>query len=57
MAGYIYDAFISYRHLQLDKAVAKKLHTLLETYHIPADIAKICGKKNSYHDRALYRTR
>ncbi len=44
MAGYIYDAFISYRHLQLDKAVAKKLHTLLETYHIPADIAKICGK-------------
>ncbi|MBQ1892392.1 MAG: toll/interleukin-1 receptor domain-containing protein [Firmicutes bacterium] len=45
MAGYIYDAFISYRHLQLDKAVAKKLHTLLETYHIPSDIAKICGKK------------
>ena len=45
MAGYIYNAFISYRHLQLDKAVAKKLHTLLETYHIPSDIAKICGKK------------
>jgi tetratricopeptide (TPR) repeat protein len=30
-----YNAFISYRHLPLDQAVAKKLHTLLETYRLP----------------------
>ena len=45
MAEYLYDAFISYRHLQLDKAVAKKLHTLIETYHIPASVQKLTGKK------------
>ena len=45
MAEYQYDAFISYRHLQLDKAVAKKLHTLIETYHIPASVQKLTGKK------------
>lgn len=42
---YQYDAFISYRHLQLDKAVAKKLHTEIETYHIPASVQKLTGKK------------
>lgn len=41
----VYDAFISYRHLTLDKAVAKKLHTLLETYQIPGSVQKISGKK------------
>lgn len=45
MAEYLYDAFISYRHLQLDKAVAKKLHTEIETYHIPASVQKLTGKK------------
>ncbi|MBR6406396.1 MAG: TIR domain-containing protein [Lachnospiraceae bacterium] len=45
MAEYMYDAFISYRHLPLDKAVAKKLHTLIETYHIPAAVQKVSGKK------------
>ena len=46
MSEYTYDAFISYRHLQLDTAVASRLHTLLETYHIPADIAKKTGKSS-----------
>lgn len=45
MSPYLYDAFISYRHLQLDKAVAKNLHTLIETYHIPASIRKRTGKQ------------
>ena len=45
MPEYQYDAFISYRHLPLDKAVAKKLHTELETYHIPQSVSKATGKK------------
>lgn len=33
--NYKYDAFISYRHLPLDKAVAVKLQALLENYRPP----------------------
>jgi hypothetical protein len=40
-----YDAFISYRHGELDGLVAEKLHRMLETYRIPAPIAKKTGKK------------
>jgi hypothetical protein len=40
-----YDAFISYRHGELDGLVAEKLHKLLETYRIPRGIAKKVGKK------------
>ena len=40
-----YDAFISYRHLPLDKAVAKRLHTLIETYRIPKAVQASSGKK------------
>lgn len=35
---YHYDAFISYRHKPLDKAVATKLHKLLETYVAPKNL-------------------
>ncbi len=35
---YKYDAFISYRHSELDKFVAEKLHKELETYKIPKNI-------------------
>ena len=35
---YRYDAFISYRHLPLDMAVAQKLQTLLETYRPPKNL-------------------
>ncbi|MDR1070724.1 MAG: toll/interleukin-1 receptor domain-containing protein, partial [Gracilibacteraceae bacterium] len=40
-----YDAFISYRHGELDGLVAEKLHKMLETYRIPRSIAKKVGKK------------
>lgn len=39
-----YDAFISYRHGELDGLVAEKLHRMLETYRIPNAIAKKVGK-------------
>ena len=35
-----YDAFISYRHCDLDKFVAENLHKKLEAYRMPADVAK-----------------
>ena len=35
-----YDAFISYRHCDLDKFVAENIHKQLEAYRMPADIAK-----------------
>lgn len=35
-----YAAFISYRHLPLDMAVAEKLHRLIERYRIPRDLRK-----------------
>ncbi len=40
-----YDAFISYRHCEIDQFVAKELHKQLETFKIPKKIAKKCGKK------------
>lgn len=40
-----YDAFISYRHSELDKFVAEELHKQLETFKVPKKIAKKCGKK------------
>lgn len=40
-----YDAFISYRHGGLDGQVAERLHTMLETFRVPADIAAKIGKK------------
>lgn len=40
-----YDAFISYRHGELDGLVAEKLHRMLETYRIPNHIAKKIGMK------------
>ncbi len=40
-----YDAFISYRHTDLDMEMAKKVHTGLETYHIPKAVREKTGKK------------
>lgn len=40
-----YVAFISYRHAELDSAVAKQLHTLIERYVIPKKLRKDGGKK------------
>ncbi len=41
-----YDAFISYRHTELDLYIAKKLHKALETFKVPKAVAKKTGKKN-----------
>lgn len=41
-----YDAFISYRHSELDMFVAKKIHKSLETFKVPRAVAKKSGKKN-----------
>ncbi|MBP5151469.1 MAG: toll/interleukin-1 receptor domain-containing protein [Lachnospiraceae bacterium] len=38
-----YNAFISYRHAPLDMEIAKKVHTGLETYKIPASVKKRLG--------------
>ena len=40
-----YDAFISYRHGELDGAVAEKLHKMLESYRVQKTIARKTGKK------------
>ena len=42
-----YDAFISYRHTELDKFVAENLHKQLESFRLPKSIAKKRpGEKN-----------
>lgn len=41
-----YDAFISYRHSELDMYVAKKIHKKLETFKIPRSVAEKSGKKS-----------
>ena len=45
MQNYQYTAFISYRHMPPDEAVAKKLHSLIENFSIPSDIKKSAGRK------------
>lgn len=40
-----YSAFISYRHIEPDMSIAKKLHTMIETYGIPDAVKRSCGKK------------
>lgn len=42
-----YVAFISYRHKDLDKYVAKKVHTLIERYVIPKELRGQGGKPGS----------
>lgn len=40
-----YDAFISYKHQELDSLVAMRLHRMLEHYRIPEKIQATSGKK------------
>ena len=35
-----YVAFISYRHAEMDSAIAKTIHTLIEQYRIPKGLRK-----------------
>ncbi len=44
-SDYRYSAFISYRHVEPDMSVAKRLHTLIETYRIPGAVRASSGKK------------
>ena len=41
-----YDAFISYRHSDLDMYIAKKIHKGLETFKVPRSVTKKYGKKS-----------
>ena len=42
-----YDAFISYRHSELDKFIAENLHKQLEAFRMPKSVAKERkGQKN-----------
>lgn len=43
LRGKKYDAFISYRHTELDKFVAETLHKQLENYRIPKQVLKDKG--------------
>ena len=41
MGTYRYDAFISYRHLPLDRAAARWLHRAMETYRVPRALVRM----------------
>lgn len=41
-----YDAFISYRHSDLDSFVAEKLHKMLENYKLPKNVKRRLLKNN-----------
>lgn len=54
LAGYKYDAFISYRHAKKDSYVAERLHRCLETYRLPRTLRKSLKKsgiKRVFRDR------
>ena len=44
MAVQKYDAFISYRHIQPDRAVAERIHRKLESFRLPKEVAKKVGR-------------
>lgn len=49
---YLYDAFISYRHLSLDKAVAVRLQELLESYRPPKEEIHAQRVKRIFRDQS-----
>lgn len=50
---YKYDAFISYRHTDLDKFVAEKIHKYLETFKLPKSIKNRNGIKKTKIERVF----
>lgn len=38
--NYTYDAFISYRHSDLDQFVAENIHKQMETFKLPKSLIK-----------------
>lgn len=53
---YTYDAFISYRHTELDKFVAENLHKAMETFKPPKSILKT-GKTSRTRIERVFRDR
>lgn len=53
---YTYDAFISYRHTELDKFVAENLHKAMETFKPPKGILK-AGKTSRTRIERVFRDR
>ena len=48
-----YDAFISYRHCDLDKFVATNLHRILETYELPKEVKEKLNIKDKAFKRVF----
>ena len=65
MKSWTYDAFISYRHAELDKFVAENLHRQLEAFRLPKSVAKKmehsgsgeCGTEARTRIRRVFRDR
>ena len=54
---YKYDAFISYRHAELDQFVAESLHNLLETFKVPRIAADSIKKQKKTKISRVFRDR
>lgn len=54
---YKYDAFISYRHAELDQFVAENLHKLLETFKVPRIAADSIKKQKKSKISRVFRDR
>ena len=50
---YKYDAFISYRHTELDKFVAEKIHKYLESFKLPKNIRNKQGLRRTKIERVF----
>lgn len=57
MKDWTYDAFISYRHAELDKFVAEKLHRQLESFRLPKRVLDRAAHKGPDGQDAEVRTR
>ena len=51
-----YDAFISYRHCELDSFVSENLHKKLENFKLPKSVLKKMGLKERISLKLQYRT-
>ena len=49
-----YDAFISYRHCELDQFVAVTLHKELEAFRLPKSIQKQLEEKGIEKKKIIY---
>lgn len=56
-AGYIYDAFISYRHCPLDQYVAEILHKRLEAFRLPKGVQKRLSDNSRTKIERVFRDR